>query len=135
MVVGAAAASERQIRYMARVERLFQRLDELEREYRTLLVNACRDELAHKFSKTAVRALLPGLLDGKFWRDQEAAHFEYLDKEIRGLRNKLSLPLSESPVSELEQLRDVFRGKSDGEGRRLLQNFIDRQTQAVRRAI
>ena len=111
---------------MARSERLFRRLDELEREYRALLAKACRDDLEHKFSKAAIRALQPGLLDGKLWRDPEAARLEYLDKEIRGLRHKLSLPLSQSPVNELEQLRDMFSGKRDGERRRLLQDFIQK---------
>ena len=120
---------------MARAERLFERLNELEREYRTLIVKACRDELAHKFSKAAARALRPGLSDGKFWRDPEAAHLEYLGKEIRGLRDKLSLPLNKSPVGELERLRDVFRGKSAGDCRRALQDFIHRRSQAVGRAL
>jgi hypothetical protein len=40
--------------------------------------------------------------------------------------------LSESPIVELEQLRDTFGGTSHGERRRLLQDFIDRQ--AVGRA-
>ena len=120
---------------MARAERLFRRLDELEGEHRALVVKACRDELEHKLSKTAVRALLPGLLDGKFWRDQEAARLEYLDKEIRGLRRKLSLPLSESPIAALEQLRDAYQNRDHGERRRLLQDFIDRQRLRARPAV
>ena len=120
---------------MARGERLLRRLDELEEEYRKLVTKVCHDELGGKFSKAAIRALLPGLLEGKFWRDEEAARVEYLEKEIRSLRRKLSLPFGESPVSDLDQLREMFADKGDGERRRLLQDFIDRQSRAPGRAI
>ena len=112
---------------MARVEGLFRRLDALEREYRALIARACRDWLDGKFSRAAVRALVPGLFAGKLWRDAEAARFEYLDKEIRALRGKLSLPVGGSPVSEVEGLRELSRDLSEGERRRMIQDFVNRQ--------
>jgi hypothetical protein len=123
------------IRYMARSERLFDRLDELERDYRALITKACRDSLDHRFSKAAIRALEPGLLDGKFWRDEEAAQLEYLEKEIRNLLQKLALPFSESAIFKVEQLREAYGRCSEGERRRLLSDFIAQQSSAVGRAI
>jgi hypothetical protein len=120
---------------MARGRRLFDRLEKLEREYRSLIAKVCRDKLDRKFSKAAVRALMPGLFDGKLWRNEEAARLEYLEKEVRGLRHKLSLPLGESPIADLDQLRDEFGRRGDGGRRRLLEDFIAQQSSAVGRAM
>jgi hypothetical protein len=120
---------------MARGKKLLDRLYALEQDYRALIVKVCLEQLAHRFSRAANRALVPIYLQGKYWRDVEASRLEYIEKEIRSLRHKLAMPLGPSVISSIDQLRDGYGRASNGERRKLLNDFVAQQCAATGRVM
>jgi hypothetical protein len=110
---------------VAKAERLLKRLQQMEGEYRDIAITACRAWLDGKFSKVAIRALQPRLLAGKLWRDEEAARFEWLEKEILALRLKLESPIEQSVVGKLRQLRAKVDGAAHSDQRNFVARFIE----------
>lgn len=101
---------------MSRTEKLFNRLDELEAEYRNLAAEALEKYLRGSWS-VVHRHLFSDMFRGKFWRNEERAHFEWLEKEIEALCLKLDQPLSASPVGQMRALAQKLRAAwSSGDG-------------------
>jgi hypothetical protein len=87
---------------MKRTEKLFARLENLEDEYRKLIIREFERASRHLYSRYLIRKTA-SFLPGKYWRDSDTAYIERVEKEIIALRKKLHEPLSESPVAVVSE--------------------------------
>ena len=87
---------------MSRTNKIYERLDQLETEFRKRLTDEFQKGPSGAWSRYLSRKI-PHLMDGRFWRNAEAAELEMMEKDIVALREKLGEPISESPVNILRE--------------------------------
>jgi hypothetical protein len=89
---------------MSRSEKLYQRLDELEAEYRRLVLGELRKHLKVGYSIPLYPLFYPALFTGKKWSTDIGRRIESLSKEIDMLREKLGPLVRICPVTEIRGL-------------------------------
>ena len=106
-----SAPATKTVGYMSRGEKLYERLDALERDYQKMAAAELARTLADGYSS---------MLAVKAWgwnprRFKERQRLDKLEKEILAIREKLNEPLQDSPVATIrhvcEKLVEVGAGK------------------------
>jgi hypothetical protein len=95
---------------MRRNETLLNRLGEIESQFRELLRHEFKTVSDGKFSQYLWKS---DSTWGRKWRDEHSQMLEKLEKEILQLREKLQLPVGESPVSFVEEFVEQRNGLKD----------------------
>jgi len=98
---------------VSRAEKLYERLDALEFEYRQIIVSELRRWITTGYSHVLAQAIFLLFLGRRWQRDQ--MRINWLEKEIVALREKLNEPLTDSPVGVFRALSHKLTGpaKSD----------------------
>lgn len=113
---------------MARSHHLYQKLDQLEREYTQKMVLEL-ERVATGQSSQYFSRRIPGLFDGKAWRDRDTAKIEKMEQTIDSLRKKLGEPSDTGPaaiVKEFVRFRLTLANPYDGSQKCLAKSTIER---------
>ena len=101
---------------MSRTGKLFQRLDELEEEFRRRAGAQLRRRLRGGFSMFLLR-LHPQSFDIKIRGNHDDNELFWMEKEIIALRAKLQQPMDQSPVGQFHKLcADIGSDRQTGLG-------------------
>ena len=98
---------------MSRIEKLYERLDALESEFKSRLVAELRDIAAGRGGLFFMREDHPQYTQLKGYVNPESGKLEGIGDEIISLRKKLKEPIGESLVMRLRAYRDKWGDLSD----------------------
>jgi len=104
------------------------RLRELEEEFACLLEQELQ-RVSDGHSSRYLERKRQRLFGGRFWRDALTQHLEKLERETSKLRDKLGLPLGESPVAIatiFAELCQAARDELDGGRIRIAREMLKR---------
>ena len=87
---------------MSRTSILYDTLDELEREFVSILLKELQS-IASGHSSRFFSRKIAYLFEGKFWQDANTLRVEEIEKDIIALREKLAEPLDGGPTGLAEE--------------------------------
>ncbi|MCM1566029.1 MAG: hypothetical protein NC238_08800 [Dehalobacter sp.] len=118
---------------MGRNQKLYERLDQLEDDFASYLLEEL-ESVASGHSSWFLSRKIPHHLDGKFWRDAKTAVAERTEAEIYELRKKLNESTSDGLLAILaefvetrRQLSDKFDGGETHLARRIIEKLKEWQ--------